>query len=109
MDFREAATGVGIIGGSVGLIAVLHEGFIAPTASDTLYGLVVLVAPIVGLAGAGAVAIEPLLGSGLMAVSGVGGFLALGELGVHMPIDSIVSAFILLVGAVLGIIGKFQS
>ncbi|MGB3296393.1 MAG: hypothetical protein WBB01_25690 [Phormidesmis sp.] len=104
MNVRTVAMVIGIIGGFYGLIVGLLGGFIALTASGlagTLYGLLTLAAPIVGLVGAGTVVKKPLLGSGLMAIGGVGVFL--------FPIVGIVPAFFFLVGAILGVIGKYQS
>ncbi|MGF1479048.1 MAG: hypothetical protein ACFB4I_06105 [Cyanophyceae cyanobacterium] len=108
MNIKTVAMAVGIIGGFYGLIAGFVGGTIgalvlseASGFGGILYGLLALAAPIVGLVGAGMVNKKPLFGSSLMAIGGIGMFL------VH--IFGIFPALFFLAGAILGVIGKYQS
>ena len=109
MNIKAVAMAVGIIGGFYGLIVGFFGGIIggAIALSDAsglrgiLYGLLALAAPIVGLVGAGMVNKKPLFGSSLMAIGGIGMLL--------VPILGIFPALFFLAGAIIGVIGKYQS
>ena len=108
MTIRTVAMVVGVIGGFYGLIAGFFGGIFTALAisnssglAGILYLLLAVAAPILGLVGAGMVTKKPLFGSSLMAVGGVGMLL------VHL--FGIVPALFFLAGALLGVIGKYQS
>lgn len=102
MKLTTAAMIVGIIGGVYGLIGGLIGGGIsAYLTGRAVVWLLALAAPIIGLVGAGLVKNKPLIGSGLMAIGGVGMIFA--------NLFGIVPAALFIVGAILGAIGKYQS
>lgn len=115
MVIRTVAMVAGIIGGVYGLIVGLLGAYIIawslgsiPLIYSGLGLLLALAPPITGLVGAGIVRNEPLIGSGLMAVAGVIIFSAI-FLGPLSSQPLILPASLFLVGAILGVIGKFLS
>ena len=114
MNVLTVAMVVGIIGGVSGLIIGFFGGIAsllavaslftgeadAATLVATFSSLLVLAAPIIGLVGAGMVKRKPFFGSSLMAV---GGIVMLFTIIGWFP------AICLLAGAILGVIGKYQS
>lgn len=114
MNILTIAMIVGIIGGVYGFYLSLFGGIVslagisslftgegdAATLALTFSSLLVLSAPIIGLVGAGMMTRKPFIGSGLMAVSCIIMFLT---------VIGIPPAIFLLMGAVLGVIGKYQS
>ena len=114
MNVLTVAMVVGIIGGVYGLVIGFFGGIASLFAVANLFtgkaepatligvfsGLLVLAAPIAGLVGAGMVKRKPFTGSGLMAVGGIV---------MLFTIIGIGPAIFLLGGAIVGIIGKYQS
>lgn len=110
MNVRKVAMVVGIIGGVYAILPAILTGTLIGAAIAVsssgflglLYGLLTVAAPIAGLVGAGIVRKKPLIGSSLMALGGVGMIVFTNVFGFFQ------SAFFF-VGAILGIIGKYQS
>lgn len=109
MNVKTVAMVVGIIGGVYAIIPAILAGtlFGAAIANSSgflglLYGLLTVAAPITGLVGAGIVRKKPLIGSSLMALGGVGMI-------VFTNVFGLLQSAFFFVGAILGLIGKFQS
>ena len=114
MNVLTVAMVVGIIGGVYGFYLSLFGGIVSLAGISSLFAgkgdaailtltfssLLVLVAPIIGLVGAGVVTRKPFTGSGLMAISSIIMFFS---------VIGIPPAIFLLMGAILGVIGKYQS
>lgn len=114
MNVLTVAMVVGIIGGVSGLIIGFWGGIASllgiiglftgesdpATFVFTFSSLLVLAAPIAGLVGAGMVKRKPFIGSGLMAAGGIV---------MLFTIIGIGPAIFLLGGAIVGVIGKYQS
>jgi hypothetical protein len=120
MVIRTLAMVAGIIGGVYGLIVGLLGAYIIAwflSSISLIYSglglLLALAPPITGLVGAGIVRKQPLMGSGLMAVAGVmifaGSFLVGSFFGSPSSQVLVLPASLFLVGAILGVIGKFLS
>jgi len=121
MVLRTVAMVLGIIGGVYGLMVGLIGGggitaaFLSSSSSTSLLysGIALLIvlalaAPIIGVMGAAIVRNKPLLGSNLMGGSGI----VMGALGLiifPLSFPLVPPAAFFLVGAILGVIGKFQS
>jgi hypothetical protein len=119
MVLRTVAMVLGIIGGVYGLMMGLIGGGITAAllyssnnASVILIysGIALLLGlapPIIGVVGAAIVRNRPLLGSSLMGVSSI----LMGALGFMFPLGFVLAPPVVffLVGAILGVIGKFQS
>lgn len=128
MVLKTIAMVVGIIGGVYGLIAgLIGVAIFVPllfvsTSTSIIYKvlpwllalLLALAPPITGVVGAGIVRSKPLIGSGLMAAAGIVMIfilLTVASVGVLLPMlfFLIPPASLFLVGAILGVIGKFWS
>jgi hypothetical protein len=118
MVLRTVAMVLGIIGGVYGLMVGFIGGgitaaFLSSSSNASLIysGIALLLAlapPIIGVVGAAIVRNKPLLGSSLMGVSSI----VMGALGIitfPLGFALVPPAAFFLVGAILGVIGKFQS
>jgi hypothetical protein len=115
MVLKTVAMVLGIIGGVYGLITGLIGGGIVATllsnASLSYSGIALLLAlvpPIIGLVGAAIVRNKTLLGSTLMGISGIV-LAALVIITFPLGFIFVLPAALFLAGAIVGVIGKFQS
>jgi hypothetical protein len=115
MVLKTVAMVLGIIGGVYGLMTGLIGGGIVAAllsnASLSYSGIALffaLVPPIVGIVGAAIVRKKTLLGSTLMGISGIV-LVALVIITFHLGFIFIFPTALFIAGAIVGVIGKYQS